>query len=262
MGSVDAMVLLRLMRTRIWPTSGRMSECPTMHELEGLRRRVVAGDMDLEDYERCVEILLERPLLREISRKVNTPTLRLIAHTSVSELLGVRWGDASSGYGACPSADPVARDRSTDRQEARVSQDRFPLPGGGGFRVVFEYARGHRPRAVGIASDLPVEAGGRSSNNLLLWEDTTPAEVEVGCPTALAEVVVYNAYIAPGMPAGLASGAMTVTGVPGGRIYHCSSGLPGGEPDDLIFRLERYTAGLGSGHLASGANPTALNVYP
>jgi hypothetical protein len=118
-----------------------------------------------------------------------------------------------------------------------VRRDRFPLLGAAGFRVVFAYAEGTRPRAVGIASDPPVGAGGA---DLLLWADTAPPVVDVRCPASLGAVDVYNAYIAPGIPAGLASGVMAVSEAPGGRIYRCYTGDPSGGRGDLVFRIERY----------------------
>ena len=239
MGGIDPGMILEALRNGIWPDPARTSGTPPMYELEGLRRLVVTGEMSLEDYERCVEILLERPRLREISREINTPTASRLFAAALSGLAGARRDPTPPGYGVSPSREPAARGYPTESREARVLQDRFPLLGADGFRVVFEYADTRRPRAVGIASDLPVGVGGGSGTNHLLWCDATPPVSEIECPFALGEVTVYNAYIAPGIPAGLANGAMAATETPSGRSYRCNTEYPCDEPHDLVFKVER-----------------------
>ena len=223
----------------MWPDRARMSGTPPMYELEGLRRLVVTGEMSLEDYERCVEILLERPRLRQISRELNTPSVPRILTAALAGLAGTRRDPRSAEHGVPLSREPAARGHAARSRKARARQDRFPLLGATWFRVVFEYADTRRPRAVGIASDLPIGSGGGSGTNHLLWCDVTPPVSEIECPPGLGEVTVYNAYIAPGIPAGLADGAMAVTGAPGGRSYRCNTEYPCDEPYDLVFRIER-----------------------
>ena len=225
MGGIDPGMIIEALRNGMWPDPARMSGTPPMYEPRGLR--AVRGDP-----------AVAAPAARDIARDQYADGL---AHTFSGP---VRAGGCAAG----PHAPrlrrlPLPRAGRSRAPYPRPAGTRAPgsLPPGGSGRVQggVRVRRYPPPRAVEIASDRPVGSGGESGTNHLLWCDVTPPVSEIECPFGLGEVTVYNAYIASGIPAGLANGAMAATETPSGRSYRCNTEYPCEEPYDLVFKIER-----------------------
>ncbi len=117
--------------------------------------------------------------------------------------------------------------------------DMFPVMDGEHVTFVFEEARSPWRQGAWLACNRGVEINNQVLKSVVLWQDTSPAEIDTRCLATNGLMAVYNVWDrGQGRDSLSYSSGMLIEELPTGRRHRCSD--IGFETDfrKLIFRID------------------------
>jgi hypothetical protein len=111
------------------------------------------------------------------------------------------------------------------------------------IRITFISTDSPWKQGIGLKTAGNFEVNNKSIfNNIVLWEDTAPKELEIIVKSKNGMLFIYNVWDTGDgtMHYGHNGGAMYVENALGVKVYNCNDGYPDDDLNDLIFTVQCF----------------------